>query len=78
MTGVQTCALPIFADGLEQLEVLHIARADLHDVDILLELGDMDLVHQLTDDGQTGLLAGLDQVEDALGRSEEHTSDRRP
>ena len=55
------------ADGLEQLEILHIACADLHDVDILLKLGDMDLVHQLTDDGQAGLLAGLDQVEDALG-----------
>ena len=55
------------ADGLEQLEVLHIARADLHNVHILLELGDVDLVHQLTDDRQAGDLAGLDHIQDALG-----------
>ena len=55
------------ADRLQQLEVLHIACADLHDIDILLKLINMGLVHQLADDGQAGQLARLDHVENPLG-----------
>ena len=54
------------AHSLEQLEVLHIAGADLHHVHIFLELGDAFLAHQLGDDGHTGGLAGLYHVKDAL------------
>ena len=55
------------AHGLEQLEVLHIACADLHHVHILLKLRDAVLAHQLGHDGQTGGFAGLYHVQDALG-----------
>ena len=54
------------AHSLEQLEVLHIAGADLHHVHIFLELGDALLAHQLGDDGHTGGLPGLHHVKDAL------------
>ena len=50
------------AHRLEQLEVLHIACADLHHVHILLKLRDAVLAHQLGDDGQTGGFAGLYHV----------------
>ena len=56
-----------FAHGLEQLEVLHIACADLHHVHILFKLRDAVLAHQLGDDGHAGSLAGLYHVQDALG-----------
>ena len=56
-----------FAHGLEQLEVLHIACADLHHVHILLKLRDAVLAHQLGDDGQAGGFAGLYHIQNALG-----------
>ena len=55
------------ADGLQQLEVLHIAGTDLHHIHILFKFGDAVLAHQLGNDGQTGGLASLYHVEDALG-----------
>ena len=55
------------ANGFQQLEVLHVAGADLHDVDVFFKLVDVGLIHQLADDGQAGGLTGLHQVEDALG-----------
>ena len=55
------------AHRLEQLEILHVAGTDLHDIDILFKFRDAVFAHQLGDDGQAGGFAGLDHVEDALG-----------
>ena len=43
-----------FAHGLQKLEVLHIARTDLHKVHIFLKFIDLVLAHQLADDGHAG------------------------
>ena len=49
-----------FAHRFQQPEVLHVARADLHKVHILLELVDFVLAHQLADNGQArGLARGF-------------------
>ncbi len=55
------------ANGLEQLEVLHVAGTDLHHVHVLLKLRDTVLAHQLGDDGHAGGLAGLYHIQNALG-----------
>ena len=66
-TALEQHGLVHLAHGLEQLEVLHIACADLHHVHILFKLRDAVLAHQLGDDGQAGGFAGLYHVQDALG-----------
>ena len=66
-TAFEQHGLVHFAHGFEQLEVLHIACADLHHVHILLKLRDAVLAHQFGDDGQTGGLAGLYHIQNALG-----------
>ena len=50
---------------LEQLEVLHVARANLNDVNVLKQRQMVD-VHDLGDDGQAGFLLGFAQQLDAL------------
>ena len=41
-----------FAEFAQQLEVLHVARADLEDVDISTHQRDLRLIHYLADDEQ--------------------------
>jgi len=47
-----------FADGFEERIVLHVASADLKDVRVLADEGNMLRGHHLGDDGEAGLVAG--------------------
>ena len=48
-----------FAKRFEQREVLHVARADLHDVGIVGHQFDVAIAHHFGDDGEAGGLLGF-------------------
>ena len=54
------------AEVLEQIEVLHVARADLQDVDVAHHHLDLRAVHDLADDQQVVAIGGVAQVLQAL------------
>ncbi len=55
-----------FSERFQQLEVLHIACADLNDIDILKK-GQVGNAHDFRDNGKAGLLARLVQKFEPLG-----------
>src|SRR3546814_7301990 len=69
VTGVQTCALPIFAAGAHQRQRDLGAGLAAHQLDRIVERRAVD---QLAVD-MSDIVAGLDSG--AIGRSEEHTSE---
>ena len=50
-----------FTDGAQQIEVLHVARAELEDIHIFFHHRDLRNSHHFNNDGQACFLAGFNQ-----------------
>ena len=65
--ALQQHRLVNLAQRFQQIEVLHVARSDLNQIDMLDKFVDLIRAHQFADDRQTGLFPRLDHRENPFG-----------